>query len=140
MALRALNERNSLVFRTISKKYINYKLPYNILMLTIHQLVKLYEEGVNIHFKEKPSPKGFKGEYDPSSLEILIYTPAIESKSDEDLTILHEFVHARDDIYSSKIAYIQDTIQYEQETEQEALKTYKKRPYLLDFIMQLYFI
>lgn len=107
-------------------------------MLTIHQLVKIYEEGVNIHFKEKPSPKGFKGEYDPSSLEILIYTPAIESKSDGDLTILHEFVHARDDVYSSKIVYIQDIIQYEQETEQEALKTYKKKPYIIDFILQIY--
>ncbi len=109
-------------------------------MLTINQLVKVYEEGVNMHFKKQPSPNGFKGEYDPNSLEVFIYTPAIESKSDEDITILHEFVHARDDVYYSKTQYIKDITQYEQETEQEALKTYKKKPYILDFIMQLYYI
>ena len=106
-------------------------------MLTINQLVKVYEEGINMHFKRNPSPDGLKGEYDPSSLEILIYMPAIESKSDRDITVLHEFVHARDDVYFSK-AHIKDMNKFEQKTKQEALKTYKKRPYILDFIMWLY--
>ena len=109
-------------------------------MLTINQLVKVYEKGVEVHFKKSPSPKGFKGEYDPGSLSVLIYIPAIESKYDEDVTLLHEFIHARDDIYFSKTQYIRDIDEYEQETEQEALKTYKKRPHIIDFISQLYYI
>ena len=95
---------------------------------------------MDISFKRKQHPAGFKGEYDPGSLEVIVYLPQIESRSDKDITILHEFVHARDDVKAAR----QDKLrrgadnELEDAVEKEAVETYQKRAYVLEFIKQLY--
>lgn len=100
-------------------------------MLTIKQIIKLYQEGVDICFKRKPHPDRLKGEFDPASLEVIVYLPAQESEQDMGITVLHEFIHARNNSRHI-LAEIDSAI------ENEALETYKKRPYILELINQLY--
>lgn len=103
-------------------------------MLTLKQIIKLYQEGVEIKFIKKPHPDCLKGEFDPSNLEILVYLSHADSKTDKDLTILHELVHARN---NQKNNFAIDSETY---VEQEAVMTYYKRGYILDFIKVLYAI
>ena len=103
-------------------------------MLTINQIVKLYEDGFEINVKRKPHPAGFKGEYDPATLEAAIYEPALESAFDRDLTILHEAIHCR-----NAVIWVPRNGRYNNRSiEREARKTYTKRPYVLEFLKQLY--
>ncbi len=99
-------------------------------MLTINQVNKLYEHGVKITMK-KSSLEVKRGEYDPSEKEILIYRKNITSRSEMDMTILHEFIHARNDILRGKD--VSDKM-----VEKEAAETYSKRPKVLECIVQLY--
>ena len=116
-------------------------------MLTIDQIVKVSEKGVNVLFKDTPSHFGYKGIYEPGSHRIIIYKQAIESPYDLCITLLHEFVHARDDILYSHIFFtntqgrvsdISDAFEYEEATEQEAINTYKENSDVLDLIKELY--
>ena len=100
-------------------------------MLTIKQIIKMYEEGVEMHFSRAHVPPDFKGEYDPARQRIIIYTRSIVSPIDRDLTILHEHIHARDDVKSFRAHSSSDE---EQAVEREAKETYLRRNYLLDFI------
>ena len=101
-------------------------------MLTINQIVRLYEEGVDIKFK-KYSDCNNKGEFDPCTLEIYIYDNNLDSECDKDITILHEFVHAKYDV-----PFIRKDKTPEELIELEAVKTYNKKPYILEFIKWLY--
>ena len=116
-------------------------------MLTIDQIVKVSEEGVNILFKDTPSHFGYKGLYEPGTQAIIIYNKAISSAYDFHITLLHEFVHARDDVLYSHIFFtnargrvsdISDALEYEEATEQEAINTYKENRGVLDLIKELY--
>jgi len=112
-------------------------------MLTISQITRIYSECIDIKFKNKPHPEGLKGEYDPAALEVIVYRPAVKSSEDRDITLLHEFVHARDDTKAARLTCAEDydgkAVQLmEQKTEQEAIETYEKRPYALEFIKQIY--
>ena len=116
-------------------------------MLTIDQIVKVSEKGVNILFKDTPSHFGYKGIYEPRTHTIIIYKKAIESPYDLCITLLHEFVHARDDILHSYIFFtnsqgrvsdISDSFEYEKATEQEAVNTYEENRDVLDLIKKLY--
>ncbi len=100
-------------------------------MLTTKQIIKLYQEGVDLRFKRKPHPDRLKGEFDPASLEVIVYLPAQESEYDMGITVLHEFIHARNSL--SRSFY-----EVKSSVENEALETYKKRHYLLALISQLY--
>jgi hypothetical protein len=100
-------------------------------MLTTNQIIKICKEGVDIIFREK-GMENLKGEYDPSSLDIILYCKNIESVFDRDLTLLHEFIHARNDIlnyHSCKEDKGED-----EKIENEALMTYLKKLYVLEFI------
>ena len=104
-------------------------------MLTTGQIIKCYREGVEIKFKRKRCEQGWKGEYNPSSLEILIYMPEIEGQGDRDLTILHEFAHAVEDCNLSAARSLDFEDEYYEEI---AIKTYCKKPWILEFIKELY--
>ena len=116
-------------------------------MLTIDHIAKISEGGVNVFFKETQNKFGYKGLYEPLSRKIIIYNQTISSPYDLNITLLHEFVHARDDILYSHIFFtnsqgrlsdISDPLEYEEATEKEALSTYKNNPDVLYFIKNLY--
>ncbi len=100
-------------------------------MLTLKQIIELYQDGVEIRFKKKPHHNGIKGEFDPASLEVIIYLAHINSKFDRDITILHEFVHAKNHHFGV-------TLEDEVLVEDEAIRTYAKKDYILEFIKRLY--
>ncbi len=101
--------------------------------LTLQQLVKLYSEGVVLKFKKKSHPDFIKGEYSPDCLEIYIYLSHIDSKYDRDITILHELIHARNDLFPKKSS--KDTEYF---VEKEAIETYHKKPEVIEFIKAKY--
>ena len=104
-----------------------------ILMLTIGQVTTCYKSNVVLRCSRKPKRDKRKGDYDPSTLEAIIYLQNIESEKDRDITILHELIHARDHIKSARsLDKCEDAI------ENEALATYSYRPYVLRYIRQLY--
>lgn len=108
-------------------------------LLTINQVVRLCQGGVDIRLvNNKPHPRGIKGEFDMSFLEIVVYKPNIESHEDMDITILHEFIHARN--YTNPCFSDSDEHRMEEHIEEQAVMTYIKRPYLPRFIKQLYSI
>lgn len=106
-------------------------------MLTLKQIRELYQANLKIKFKKK-HPQRLKGEYDPGTLEAIVYIPNAESKEDRDITILHELIHARDDIKGLRTQYEKYKKKIEDQVEKEAVETYKNRPYVLQFIKQLY--
>jgi len=107
-------------------------------MLTELQVWKLiYEFGLDIKLKRKPSPYNYDGQYDPEELLINIYPQAKRSKETFDLTLLHELIHARDDLIKRKSSE-PDNKYDEKETEKEAIKTYLKKPRLVPIIKELF--
>ena len=106
-------------------------------MLNINEIIKT-QQGLDIFLKKELDSEGFKGLYDPDRQKITIFYSNIQDNKDRDLTLLHEFIHARDDICYSNIYYIKDIIDYETSTENEAVKTYKEKPYILNLIKELY--
>ena len=103
-------------------------------MLSVEQVIKLCEEDVRIRFRRKPRSDKLKGEYDPEDNEISVYLKNIDSKEERDITILHEFIHARD-IW---IKNLDTTGSCSERVEREATETYKKRPEVLAFIKEMY--
>ncbi|MBU2589506.1 MAG: hypothetical protein KKF52_03320 [Nanoarchaeota archaeon] len=113
-------------------------------MLTIEEVVELYEkEGLVIIFKQinkKFGPKTLAGEYNTENNlnnstkppEIIIYQKMIENQKDLEITLLHEFIHARNDLIL-ELDKENDT-----EVEKEAVETYKKSPEVIEFIKDFY--
>lgn len=101
-------------------------------MLNIPQIIELYKEGLDLHIK-RSHPLNLKGEFDPSQMEIFIYSYNLESDYDRNITILHEFIHARDDIIYGKLR-IEDNV------EKEAIDTYNRFPLLLELIGEIWAI
>lgn len=102
-------------------------------MLTKKDVLRLYDEGLEIKFRRKRNPEKLKGDYDPASQQINIYLPHIASGQERDITILHEFIHARDD---GKIVVSKNSCSAG--VEREAIRTYTNRPYVLALIKELY--
>lgn len=100
-------------------------------MLTLNQIINIYRKGVEIKFKRKSKDKETKGEYDPSTLEAIVYVNNNKSKDDRDVTIIHELIHSRDDLRGKRLYS-------EGEVEKEAIETYQKRRYVLMLIKELY--
>jgi len=67
-------------------------------MLTIKDIIELYQEGVNLEFKNGRHPDGLKGVWCLPEQEIRVYLPSMDSETDKYITIIHEFLHARDHI------------------------------------------
>lgn len=104
-------------------------------MLTIDQVIEVYQNGVEIKYRRKKHHYNLKGEYDPGLREVNVYLPSIDSSKDKDITLLHELIHARNDLKSAKQPDIEDSV-----VEEEALKTYQKKYYVLQFIKLIYAI
>lgn len=124
-------------------------------MLTINQIIRCCQKRLDIRFKRKPHPFGRTGEYDSDgeddAPEIIIYPTS--TNFERDITILHEFIHARDDLLhkksksktgarrefsSTREREAEEEARYEERVEYEARETYKKRPESLRFIKELY--
>jgi len=100
-------------------------------MLTIDQVIKIYEEGFDLLLKGV-SRSGLKGELDPGTLEINIYQSNVDSEYDRDITILHEFIHARDEILP------RDPLVDCSLVDMEAMQTYEENPHVLQYIKELF--
>jgi len=98
-------------------------------MLTINNILELYNKGVDIIITNKPSDDA--GEWDLSSLCVFLYKKNIKSKEEVYLTLIHELMHARDDLIFNRP--IDET-----RAEKEAIKTYFKRPYITELLKDLY--
>lgn len=100
-------------------------------MLTIENIVELYQSGVNLEFKNGRHPDGIKGVWCLAELEARVYLPAIESEDDKNITIIHELLHARDHI-------ILDVSGIDSEIEAEAVLTYEQNPEIIEFLKDIY--
>ena len=100
-------------------------------MLTIDQVNEIYREGFDLRLKRTRHP-GFKGEIDPSTYEIIIYQANTESQYDKDITILHEFLHARDEL-NARLESADCSL-----IDREAEWIYNNHPYVLQYIKDLY--
>jgi hypothetical protein len=103
-------------------------------MLTIKEIIQLYRHGLEVRLRRKKHPKSLKGYYDPSHFEINIFLPDLVSEFDFGVTLLHEFVHARDDRKSGQ----DDSDESGERVEAEARETHDKRSYILELIKELY--
>ena len=102
-------------------------------MLTKKDVIQLYNDGLAIRWRRKKHPQQLKGEYDPAGFEVHIYTPHLASEHDRDMTLLHEFVHARDDRKG-----LPNNRTCSPRVEREAEATYQRRPGVLALIKELY--
>lgn len=100
-------------------------------MLTIDQINRIYREGFDILLKGN-SHRGLKGEIDPAALEILIYLANAESEYDRDITLLHELIHAREEIDPTYTPLECHRI------DEEAIRTYEQKPHILQYVKELY--
>ena len=103
-------------------------------MLTIEDIKQAYEDGVTLRFKRKPASDRRKGEFDPLTLEVKVFLTDQESREDKDITILHEFIHVRDNIEGHR----HYRPRRDSAVEREAENTYRYRHNVLEFIKQLY--
>ena len=106
-----------------------------MIMLTINQIIKIAEEGVSVRQTRKIPEEKLKGEYDPAAKEAIIYLSAIRSGRDRDITLLHELIHARDDV-QGKRRFRNSNQEYL--VEKEAIATYYQRKEVLDFAKDFY--
>ena len=102
-------------------------------MLTLRQVEKICETGVDITFSRKRVTRDLMGEYDPGTLEAVIYLANNPSEFERDITLLHEMIHARDDMKAARLLNGRCD-----DVEQEAKETYQKRPYVLQYIKEFY--
>lgn len=102
-------------------------------MLEKKDVLRLFDEGLEIKFRRKPHPDGLRGEYDPAAFQVNIYSPAIPSRQEQDLTLLHEFIHARDDRNG-----VVNHHACRSGVEQEACETRERHPEVIRLIRELF--
>jgi hypothetical protein len=102
-------------------------------MLTKKEVTQLYRDGLEVRLRRKNHPEKLKGDYDPSNFEISVFLADLASELEFDITLLHEFIHARDE--RKGLPEIND-----ETVEAEARETNDKRPHILEFIKDLYHI
>lgn len=102
-------------------------------MLTSKDIINLYEI-VEIKFYCKKQKDLRKGDYDPSLSQINIYLSNVNSEYERDITILHEFIHARND----ENDFYDESDPECKNIDKEAIETYNKRPYIIKLIKFLY--
>ena len=98
--------------------------------MEISDIIKFYEEGLDIKLRRKPHPDKLKGDVDYEFI-LNIYLPDLTSKEDLEIAILHEFVHFKNYLYKRK----RDS---EEAVEKEARKIYQEYPFLIEFIKDFY--
>lgn len=102
-------------------------------MLNIENVCRLYSAGVDVKIRrnfssEDPNDKGL---WDLSLWEVNVYLPAIESREDLHITLIHEFIHAEKDYSNRKQGR-------DSKVETLAKKIYLENPNLGEEIIQLY--
>jgi hypothetical protein len=102
-------------------------------MLTRKEVTQLYRDGLEVRLRRKRHPEKLKGDYDPSHFEISVFLADIATEFEFGITLLHEFIHARDE--RNGVPDKNDEM-----VEAEARKTNDKRPHILGFIKELYHI
>lgn len=95
-------------------------------MLTTRQVIKLAGR-IDVELCTNKHSYFIKGSYLPDFELITIYLPDIDSEEDFDVTLVHEFIHARD-----------KTSDCERTTEEEAIETYRRTPEIARFIRELF--
>lgn len=104
-------------------------------MLSKRDVITLYNDGLSIKWRRKNHPQQLKGDYDPVNFEINLYRAHLASEYEQDLTLLHECIHARDDRKGAL-----STRPCCDRVEKEAEATYRLRPAVLALIKELYTI
>lgn len=99
-------------------------------MLTLCQVVRVCEAGVEVKLVSGCGVS-LCGEYDPGLKEVIIYRKNIFSEDDFRVTLLHEFIHARDDVYG----WCDPS---EDVVEAEAERTLRERRYVCEVLLELY--
>ena len=107
-------------------------------MLTIHQIIGL-AENIDIEIINKRSPHFVFGVYEPDNFLVKIFLPDIKDRENFNLTLVHELIHARDDVLANR-SLIEGENDYEKSVEDEAKKTYAKHPEYIKFIRELFHI
>ena len=100
-------------------------------MLTKKEVIQFYQDGLEVKLRRKRHPEKLKGDYDPSHFEISVFLPELVSEFEFGVTLLHEFIHARDDRKG-----VLD--KNDEKVEAEARETNDKQPHILEFIKYLY--
>jgi hypothetical protein len=103
-------------------------------MLTRKDVTQLYRHGLEVRLRRKKHLKKLKGDYDPSQFEISIFLPELVSEFEFSVTMLHEFIHARNDWKNGE----DESDELCEKVEAEARETHDKRPYILELIKELY--
>ncbi len=106
-------------------------------MLTIEDIIHLCEDVLEVRLKKRCKMKGCKtwsGEFQFETSTIYIYTDTIKDERDYGITLLHEFIHARNYF----ILDIADDQEDEMEVEREAIETYEKQPGIVDLLNDIY--
>ena len=108
-------------------------------MLSIDDIIRLYYEDVSIEFLKRRS-NGIMGEWDYP--RVLIYENNLKSEEERDITLLHEFIHARDEVIRGIDQKIGEMDEYGctnyEEVEKEAFETYRNAPEVLVILKELY--
>ena len=103
-------------------------------MLTEKEVTQLYRHGLEVRLRRKKHPQSLKGYFDPSNFEISIFLPGLVSEFEFGVTLLHEFIHARNDLKGGQ----DENDELSEKVETEARETQGKRPYILELIKELY--
>jgi len=100
--------------------------------ITIRDVQKLAERGLEILIKKGRHPEGNFGLYYPEEDEIRVYLPQHSSKKEIEDTILHEYVHALEGQrgFKGKISHGEIDIVVN--------RTVRRRPKVIEFIKELY--
>ena len=92
----------------------------------------MYEEGISIKLESISSVSKYrKGLWIPEDERIEVYVRSIESKKDFHLTLIHELLHAKGELYKDNQGKEKDIIAMEK-------YTYEKNPKVADFIIDFY--
>ena len=105
--------------------------------LTLRDLEKFYEGDLEILLKKGYHPKRLMGYYDGGD-EIRVYLPEHKTKRDVTLTILHEFIHVKDEnAYALRLSKKEED-EIEDEINRKAERILRRRPGIEDFIGELW--
>jgi hypothetical protein len=101
-------------------------------MLTVDDFIKVYQHAVDLHLKEKPHKSSRRGVWREDYWKVLVYIPAHDNLDDLYKTIIHEFIHARNDLVTPEMSDL------EEDVEAECIETFIKNPEVIDYIKECY--
>ncbi|MBT4334300.1 hypothetical protein HOD61_00590 [archaeon] len=105
-------------------------------MLTIDDVIDICEEGYEISLTNQP-PSFYPiamGYIEPDKSLINIYVDNIPSMKEYNITLLHEFIHAKNELGG----FADHLFNEEDLFEVDAVETYNKTPEVAEFIIDLY--